>query len=260
MSRSTTQPKYPISAINNNFCRRNTGNKGAGQLGKYNLFLFDADGTLFDFERAEGVALEQTLTNFGINCDDEIRRAYHRINSALWQAYERGEVDQKGLGRGRFARLMKELGSGLDGETLNNFYLTALSHGAYLLDGALEVCNALYGRGRLALVTNGMSLAQHGRFDRSAVKPYFEAIFVSQDTGYQKPQTGYFDYVFEHLGVTDRSKSIIIGDSLSSDIRGGNNAGIDTCWFNPEGLELSSDIRCTYQVKSLEELPGILLG
>jgi HAD superfamily hydrolase (TIGR01549 family) len=136
--------------------------------------------------------------------------------------------------------------------------MAALSEGTFLLDGAKELCETLSRSCKLALVTNGVSKTQHKRFENSEVKEYFADIFVSEDTGFQKPQKEYFDYVLKHLNVTDNEKVLIVGDSLSSDIKGGNNAWIPSCWFNPHELLNGTDAVCDYEIHSFSELIPIV--
>ena len=204
---------------------------------RYDTVLLDADMTLFDFERSEREALRQVLEARGYTADPETVALYLNINSALWAANARGEIDQDFLTVERFAAFMRVKGGSHDPRRFNRDYLEALGAESYLLPGAEEFCRALAAAGfELAIVTNGLPAAQWGRFNRSPLKDVIPHMFVSMELGCQKPQREYFDKVFSALGLADRSRAVIIGDSLSTDIRGGLAAGIDTVWYNPRRL------------------------
>lgn len=204
---------------------------------RYDTVLLDADMTLFDFERSEREALERVLTERGYSADKETVELYLKINSALWDANARGEIDQDFLAVERFAAFMRVKGGDHDPRQFNRDYLEALGAGCFLLPGAEEFCRALAAAGcELAIVTNGLPAAQWGRFNRSPLKDVIPHMFISMELGCQKPQKEYFDLVCQKLGVADRSRVVMIGDSLRADIRGGLNAGIDTVWYNPKGL------------------------
>jgi len=227
---------------------------------RYEFVLLDADETLFDFTKSELQALNKVLTERGYPTDEETVGLYLKINTALWDANARGEVDQDFLTVERFAAFMRVKGGDHDPRKFNKDYLEALGEGCYLLPGAVEFCEALKAGGcKLAIVTNGLPTAQWGRFNRSPLKDIIPHMFVSMELGCQKPQPEYFDKVCEALGITDRSRAVIVGDSLSSDIRGGVNAGIDTLWYNPEGKETPDYPAPTYVVRNYQEALRILL-
>lgn len=228
---------------------------------RYKYVLLDADMTLFDFERSEAEALEEVLTARGYPADAETTSLYRRINSALWDAAARGEVDQDFLTVERFAAFMRVKGGDHDPRTFNRDYLEALGRHGYLLPGAEEFCRALAAGGcELAIVTNGLPAAQWGRFNASPLKEIVPHMFVSMELGYQKPQREYFDKVCAALGITDRREAVVVGDGLSTDIKGGRNAGIDTVWFNPGGLPPDPAILPTRTAGSYAELLELLLG
>ncbi len=227
---------------------------------RYDTVLLDADMTLFDFERSEREALNRVLTARGYPTDEETIALYMKINSALWEANARGKVDQDFLTVERFAAFMRVKGGDYDPKEFNREYLTALGEGCYLLPGAEDFCRDLQAGGcELAIVTNGLPTAQWGRFNRSALKEMIPHMFVSMELGCQKPQRAYFDKVCARLGITDRSRVVIMGDSLRADVQGGINAGIDTIWFAPGGEKVPEYPAPTYTVRSYQEALDILL-
>lgn len=226
---------------------------------KYDTVLLDADMTLLDFERSEREALTRVLTAAGLPADEGVRGDYMKINSALWAALARGEVDQDFLVVERFAALLRLYGAGQDPAALNRAYERALGEEAHLLPGAMEFCLELKRRGcALAIATNGMPVAQRGRWARTGLSEVIPDIFISLELGVQKPMPAYFDRVLGALHITDRSRVVMIGDSLTTDIRGGFDAGLDTIWFNPKALPLSGPVRPTYTVGSYGEILNIL--
>ncbi len=220
----------------------------------FDIILFDADNTLFDFDRAEDEAIGLALKANGIDATLEIKKRYVRINQGLWKAFEKGDISKDQIMSRRFKELFEELSIDADGKKCNADYLDALCEGSFLIPGALELCHELSREHKLYIVTNGVSKTQHKRINKSSIKEYFQGVFVSEDVGYQKPQVEYFNYVFEKLAPVDKSRVLIVGDSLSSDIKGGINAGIATCWYNPKGLKNLEGLYIDYEIKNLQEL------
>lgn len=228
-------------------------------MARYDIILLDADMTLFDFERSETESLHRTLQAHGLSCTGEVEATYLKINQALWDAFARGEVDQDYLVVERFAALARVYPVEWDPAKVNRDYLNGLGEEAHLLPGAMEFCEKLCGMGlTLAIATNGMPVAQRGRYTRTGMDKVIPHLFISMELGVQKPLPAYFDKVCEALNVTDRSRVVMVGDSLTSDILGGNNAGIDTIWYNPKGLPLTGSARPTYTVSSYGEIIDIL--
>lgn len=227
-------------------------------MSKYDVILFDADETLFDFSMAEKQALIKTLNYYNIPYSEELNEKYSSINENLWKQYERDEIDNEYLQKTRFMQFFKELSFSYDGIKANEIYLNHLSDGTNLLPHAKEVCETLCKTQTLYVVTNGISRVQRKRFENSELKPYFKDMIVSEDIGYQKPQKEYFDYVFKKIGQVDKQNMLLVGDSLTSDILGANNAKIDCCWYNPNNKENKTDAICTYEIQSLKELYQIM--
>lgn len=230
---------------------------------KYTYILFDADETLLDFSKAEAFALSEALKHEGVTCTDEVAQAYKTINKQLWTAYEQGKISQDKLRTERFERLFRELGltvgSGVG--PFSSLYTQFLGKASFLVEGAAQVCRDLIDSGlRLAIITNGIKEVQMSRIQGSELAGCFEAIIVSEETGYHKPQRGIFDYAFNKLRLTDKNRVLLVGDSLSSDIRGGADYGIDTCWFNPQQLPNASGVRPTYEIHRLEQIRELVAG
>ena len=226
----------------------------------YDIFLFDADGTLFDYDKAEEHALETMFGRCGLSYSEDVRQKYRDINETLWRRLEKGTVTIDELKTLRFDRLFADIGVSLDASEFNSRYLHELGSGTFLIDGAFEICRDLTARGKLLfIVTNGMLATQQSRIEHSQIKDFISDFFVSAHIGFSKPSIEYFDYVFSKLPRVDKSKILIIGDSLSSDVAGGNNAGIDTCWFNETGQANDTGIATTYEIRALSELRRFII-
>ncbi len=225
---------------------------------KYKYLLFDVDGTLLDFDKAEQYALEYTFRHYDISLTYEINQRYEEINKKLWKDFENGLIDKKTVVYSRFVLLFKEFNIPVDGIAFEDDYQKALGQGYFVLPHTIEVLSALYQKYPLYVVTNGVSQTQYSRLEGTDIKKYFQNIFVSEDIGHQKPSKEYFDYCFKNIDKIDLSKTLIIGDSLSSDIQGGINAGIDTCWFNPNHLDKPEAMPINYEIHDLRELLQLL--
>ena len=222
---------------------------------KYDIFLFDADGTLYNFDIAEANALKVMFNNYGFGYSDETLAKYRKINVHLWDSYEKGEVSKDDLQTLRFSRLFEAIGIHYDETDFNKKYLAELGKGAFLIDGALEMCREIIKNGKLIyIVSNGIMATQEARIKHSLIKDYISDFFVSEFVGYKKPDVEYFEYVFSHIPQVGKDKILLVGDSLSADIAGGNNAGIDTCWFNMDRNENQTGIMPTYEISRLHEL------
>ncbi|PER35268.1 noncanonical pyrimidine nucleotidase, YjjG family [Bacillus cereus] len=225
---------------------------------KYKTLLFDVDDTLLDFQKAEKVALRMLFEEKGIPLTSEVEAQYKKINKSLWDAFEEGEINRDEVVNTRFSILFKEYGEEVDGILFENNYRSYLEEGNQLMQGAFEFINQIQSEYDLYVVTNGISKTQDKRLRNAGLHSLFKDIFVSEDTGFQKPMKEYFDYVFERIPNFSFEEGLIIGDSLSADIKGGYVAGINTCWFNPEKKPNNSEIVPTYEVHSFEELYALL--
>lgn len=228
-------------------------------MSAYRTILFDADNTLFDFSRAEREALSNTLTYCGITPTDTLIQAYSEINDRMWKRLERGEIAKEALREARFEEFCKTFGFNADVPQMSRTYMDFLSEKAHLIDGAGEICAALAKRYRMYIVTNGIKTVQKRRFAACELKPYFSDIFISEEIGFEKPHIGYFEAVAKRVPAFDPKTTLIVGDSLTSDIKGGITAGIDTCWYNPRSLKNREALPITYEIKALQELAPLLL-
>lgn len=227
----------------------------------YTHVLFDADDTLFDFQAACRQALTDTVTRM-VGCElPDAFEVYERNNKLWWLAFERGEVSMDQLSTGRFDDFlaeMKLIGCGT-AEQWRNEYQKQLGARAIMVDGAEELCKRLYGKCRMFIVTNGIAAVQRDRMSRAPIQHCFEEMFISQELGCRKPQPEYFEIVLDRLGNVDKRSILVVGDSLTSDIKGGLDAGLDVCWFNPHGKE-PGELKPNYTVTRLEEIEKIVLG
>ena len=225
---------------------------------KYKLVLFDADGTLFDFDTAEKQAFEKTFKQFGITENlKQLHKEYEIINMAIWRDFEQKKITSKELRIERFQRFFAKENLQLDPEVISPIYLKYLSEGTHLLSGAKEIVSFLFGKCELALATNGLADVQNPRFADSDLAKYFKHIFISEEIGHPKPNSEYFQHIFRKL--PHKESAIIIGDNLISDIKGGNDFGIDTCWFNQNKRYNKSGIIPTFEINDLAELKRIIV-
>ncbi len=221
------------------------------------IFL-DLDNTLLDFNQAEAIALAKTLRDQGIEPTREVVERYSRINLAQWRLLEQGLLARSELKTRRFRLLFEAFGLEASPEKASADYERLLGIGHYFMEGAPELLEELYGSYELYLVTNGTAASQKGRLASADMEKYFREIFISEEVGYDKPNREYFECCFRRIPGFRRKEALILGDSLSSDIQGGKNAGIGTVWFNPQGLPNTSPVMPDYEIRRLSELPGLL--
>ena len=222
----------------------------------YHTVLLDADNTLFDFDKAEDFSLRRALDFFRLSYREEDLSFYKEQNSFLWKQLEKGLISFKELQVTRFHPLLQRLQVSVDPSLFNQRYLDYLGNSHFLMPDALTVCRSLSQITTLVIVTNGISRVQRNRLRLSSLSPYISSCFVSEEIGYSKPQKEFFSIVFQTLGIEQLSDVLMVGDSLSSDIQGGSSAGIDCCWYCPQGG--ISPIPCRYQITSLKELIPIV--
>lgn len=221
------------------------------------LFI-DLDDTILDFHKAEHIGLCNTLRHYGVEPTEETIALYLQINAAHWRALEKGEMTRKQVNEGRFTTLFRELGREVDGQECAAFYLSQLALTYDYLPGAEEAVKALTQKYRLFVASNGNSSVQTPRMANSGLNRYIEKAFVSEALGQNKPSKAYFDLCFAQIPDFDPHKAIMVGDSLTSDIQGGINAGIPTVWVNLGGKENTTSIRPDYEISSLLDLAEIL--
>ncbi len=221
------------------------------------VFL-DLDDTILDFHKAERIALSKTLRRFGVEPSQAVLDRYHVINIQHWQALERGELTREQVLTGRFEALFQELGHQVDAEAVMQSYESNLSIGHYFLPGAQEAVERLSKSYRLFLASNGTASVQHSRLTSAGLYPYFEKVFISQEVGCNKPSKAYFERCFSLIPGFEAEKAIMVGDSLTSDILGGQRSGLKTCWVNPSHVPAPADIRPDYEIESLPQLEALL--
>jgi 2-haloacid dehalogenase len=225
---------------------------------RYQWLLFDADGTLFDYDAAESKALKAVFNQFSIPFSPESENSYRRINRQVWRDLEQGKISTASLRTIRFERLFCELALEADINRVAAAYLEHLSQQADLIEGACSLIENLSRHYQLAMITNGLKEVQRPRFTNSGVGAYFSVIVISDEVGVAKPDSAYFDIVFREMRYPPKDQALVVGDSLDSDIQGGMNYGLDTCWFNPHKKPNPSERQPTYEIQSLHELHRIL--
>jgi 2-haloacid dehalogenase len=225
----------------------------------YSWLLFDADGTLFDYDQAEATALQQAFAEVGTTFEPAHLNAYREINTRVWREFEAGRITAERLRLQRFELLFETLGRSLTPAEFSPVYLRHLARASQLIEGAREIVPALCAKYRLALITNGLRDVQRPRLAGSAIRDCFKEVIISEEIGAAKPDPAIFDAAFERLGRPQRAEVLLVGDSLTSDIAGGRRYGLDTCWFNPTGAARAADATSTYEIRHLSELARLLL-
>jgi len=227
---------------------------------RYDLLLADADNTLFDFHAAEKAALADALAQWGLPRDEGVTLLYSRINQSLWEAHERGEISQEALKTERFLRLLRHLPPARVGApALALAFTEHLGRYAFLMPGALSFVRAVHPHMPIVLVTNGIARVQRARLMRSQIAPYIAGAFISEEVGASKPDPRMLLMAMEHMGIGDKGRAILLGDSLSADIEAARRGGIACIHLCGPG-NTSPHSPADFQAESLEEAQRILLG
>ena len=219
--------------------------------------LFDLDDTIFDFHIAEKTALIKTLNFLGIEPKEQILARYSELNLMQWKLLEKGEITRAEVKLRRYQLLFDELGVDCSAAEAAAYYEKQLSIGHWFIEGAEELLKKICNEYSLYIVSNGTAVVQHGRIKSSGIEKYFKGIFISQEIGFNKPRLEFFEGCFDKIDNFKKNETIIVGDSLSSDIQGGKNAGIKTVWFNPKKQE-SNTVKPDYQIERLLDLMKLL--
>lgn len=223
------------------------------------VILMDLDDTLLDFHRAEAVALTRLGAALSFPTDAETIALYSRLNEQFWKRYERGEITRRDVLIGRFRAFFTAIDrASEDAERAQARYEAYLSEGHYFIDGAEALLRTLAPRYDLYLASNGTEKVQRGRLQSAGIAPYFRASFLSERIGHAKPSPAYFDAIFAAIGTEKRTGAVMVGDSLTSDIRGGAAAGLITVWFNPHAKPADPAIRPDRTISRLQDLPAVL--
>lgn len=226
---------------------------------KYEVIIFDADETLFDFKKSERESLKNTMREFNIEYDENYHlKVYNDINTAIWKELENGLITQKELKIERFKRLSHSLNAEFDEMKFAKLYMKHLSYASFLYDQSIELVESLSKDYKLTIITNGLTDVQENRIRKSIIGTYFEDIVISEEVQVSKPDPKIFELALNNINYTNKSKVLMVGDSLSSDIQGGINFCIDTCWFNSNKTINKTDIKPTYEISDLMELKNIL--
>ena len=224
---------------------------------RFTTLLLDADDTLLDFHKDERQALIKVLTHYGVPVSDENIKIYSDINQGMWRQLEKGEITKPELKRTRFKKFFEAIDFHCNEEPLavNEHYLSLLGEGGNTLEGAVETVKALYEEGfELYIITNGIAATQAKRLQRSGLLPYIKEVFVSETIGFQKPRKEYFDAVLDKIAEKDKSRILVIGDSLTSDIKGAMNSGLPCCWVNRYNKELPEEYEVDFEISDVREV------
>lgn len=227
---------------------------------RFTTILWDNDNTLMDFEYSLHKALYACFEAFNLHIDEKIIARYEVINTAYWKRLERGEVTKQQLLDGRFIDLFSELGYEVDVAEFRKMFQVELGSYFMYLDDSLGICKKLQGKVKQYIVTNGVRETQIKKITAAGFFDIMEEIFISGDVGYEKPRKEFFDHCLEKIGEKDIDKVLIVGDSLTSDIAGGNNAGIKTCWYNPKGKTADSQYHIDYEINNLNQIFEVIYG
>lgn len=228
-------------------------------MSNYTTILWDVDGTLLDFVYSQRYAITKCFQTIGHEITEEMIQRYSQINDMYWKRLELGEITKAQLLTGRFTTLFEEYGiEDVDVEAFRAEYQEALGSVYSYIDDSLTVCKSLQGHVKQYVITNGVTSTQMNKLKLSGFLETMDGIFISEQIGTPKPQKEFFDYVMEHVDEDDKSKMLIVGDSLSSDIKGGVLSGIPTCWYRPEGTENTTDIKPDIEISDLQQIYDIL--
>lgn len=227
---------------------------------KYDLLLFDLDDTLIDFSADQKLAFKYAFETMGYEYTDNVLEQYKKINGIVWNKLEKGEIKTVAdLYEERCKILFKIYDINETTDKFNDLLDKGFQENGTPFEGVENVLKKLRKRYKLAIITNGPKSQQYTRLKNAKISQYFSYVFVSEEIGYNKPDIKFFEYMFEKLEEKDKTKMLIIGDSLTSDIQGGINAGLDTCWYNVDYKENMTTINPNYEINKLDELLSILV-
>lgn len=222
---------------------------------RYTTLLMDADETIFDFGKCEYFALKGTIESYGLRFDERVHKTFSEINKDLWKEFEKNNITNAQLRVQRFRELIAECFDGFEeASALSEEYISQLSRQAVLIDGAYEAVEKLSHDFTLYLITNGISRVQRGRLARTEITRFFDDVFISDEMNVQKPKKEFFDIVLGSIEEKNKARILVVGDSLTSDMQGGRNAGLDTCLYDPSDRVALPNPLCDYKVGSLTDI------
>lgn len=225
---------------------------------KYSTLLFDVDDTLLNFQAAEHAAMKKLFESIGQPLTPAVYQDYHQLNESLWQRYELGEISRQELLDTRFTLFFSKYGQTVDGQAYEKRYRDYLAEGHSPMPQAKQLLTDLNANHDIFVVTNGIAKTQHRRLNESGLAPYFTNVFASETVGVQKPDPKFFDYVAQRINGFSKPKSLVIGDSLTSDIKGATAYGLDSVWFNPTHKINKTPAKPTYEIDQLLRLEAIV--
>ena len=227
----------------------------------YNCVLLDFDETLVSFSQSEKISLTKVYNKYNIPVTEENLQFYHTENDRLWRDFEKGKIKKKDIEKNRFQKVVSQFKlSGVTSDQMNRDYVNHLKNSAILLDGAIEFLEDIEDYTTIAIVTNGIDSVQQNRLKLSRVIDFADGVFTSEKVGYNKPDKRIFFNALKTLGIENNKKVLVVGDNLQSDIKGGINAGLDTCWVNFNNEENTTNIQPTYTALDFTQLKMIILG
>lgn len=226
---------------------------------KYSVIFMDVDNTILDFDQAEVYALKKTCEKVGHPYSEAVHKIYDESNHRLWELLELGKIDLETLKKRRFEQLIEALKIDFPPVEMSRLYMEYLGEATYEIEGAYEICEILSQKCKLIVVTNGITHVQKSRFASSRLAAFISEFIISEEVGYSKPHPEIFEVAMRQAGITDKSKVLMLGDSLTSDMTGGQSAGIDTCFYNPKGITGKGALEevqkcCTYEISDLREV------
>lgn len=225
---------------------------------KYKTILLDIDDTIVDFEKSEELAFYKTFSDNNIKVDEKVLNNYKIINKSYWEAFEKGEITKELLTIERFSKLAKIYSYDYISEKINNEYLSNLALSSVLFDGAYEFLQKISNDFKIHIITNGVSATQNKKIEKVKIAPFIDKVITSEEAGANKPSVKFFEYAFTALNLTDKNDVIVIGDSLTADIKGAVDFGLNSCWFNIKEKTNEKGFSPTYEVKSYDEILKIL--
>ncbi|MFI3170065.1 MAG: YjjG family noncanonical pyrimidine nucleotidase [Faecalibacterium sp.] len=228
-------------------------------MAHYYCVLFDLDNTLLDFDMAEQKALAQTLVDSGIEASHQNMECYRELNEGLWKQLEKGQIRRDKISTERFVRFLKQNNLQGDSIAMSHAYHDNLAMQGCTMPDAADVLRELSEVATIAIASNGFEKVQMSRLAASGLEPYIEASFISEKLGVDKPNSKFFDIALNELGIEQRVNVLMVGDRLASDIKGGENARIATCWYNPEGSENKTNVTPTHEISQLTDLYKIVM-